>query len=158
MSETVLNQYRSGVGIMLVNHQQKVFVGRRLDAPEAWQMPQGGIDAGEDIVEAARRELYEETGVHEVEVLHVTSQWLSYELPRSIVHKLWQGQYIGQRQKWVLMRFLGSDTQINLATDKPEFCEWRWEDIHNLAHLIVPFKRELYIEVVSILKPLLTRI
>ncbi len=147
--------YRSGVGIMLVNREGLVFVGQRFDSlVEAWQMPQGGIDDGEDPFPAALRELEEETGVlpHLVDLIAETSDWLSYDLPDELIGKLWKGKYRGQRQKWFALRFLGTDADINLdahaAAGHAEFKSWKWASHERLADLIVPFKRDLYAELV----------
>jgi putative (di)nucleoside polyphosphate hydrolase len=146
--------YRPCVGVMLVNGSGRVFVGRRIDTrgqPDGggvyWQMPQGGIDEGEDLLAAALRELAEETGVGEdhVTLLAQTREELLYDLPEDLVGKLWGGRYRGQRQHWVLARFLGEDAHINLeAHDPPEFCDWRWLDPDELPEVIVPFKRRVY--------------
>ncbi len=143
--------YRPCVGLMLMNAEGQVFVGKRNDGPkDAWQMPQGGVDKGEDPRNAALRELWEETGVSAdlVEVVAETDGWLPYDLPHDIVPKIWKGRYRGQEQKWYLMRFSGTDDQINIDTDHPEFCEWKWQDPSNLIEEIVPFKREVYERVV----------
>jgi putative (di)nucleoside polyphosphate hydrolase len=144
--------YRDGVGIMLVNRQSRVFVGQRIDwAGDAWQMPQGGVDDGEDWETAAFRELAEETGVVPAlaSVVARTDVALTYDLPEEIRHKIWKGRYRGQRQHWFLMRFAGSDKDINIATAHPEFSRWQWVDADRLIDLIVPFKRALYTEVVA---------
>ena len=146
--------YRAGVGIMLLNAHNRVFVGQRLDSTlEAWQMPQGGIDPGEDPRTAALRELEEETGVpaHLVEVLRETDEWLYYDIPDDLIGTIWKGRYCGQRQKWFAMRFLGEDGDVNIATAHPEFRTWQWADRETLAALIVPFKRALYTKVLAAL-------
>lgn len=142
--------YRDGVGIMLMNGDGKVFVGQRLDSTlEAWQMPQGGIDPGEDPETAAFRELEEETGVprHLAEIVAATDDWLFYDLPDDLVGVIWKGKYCGQRQRWFAMRFLGTDEDINLDAHEREFRNWMWADKERLVELIVPFKRALYAEV-----------
>lgn len=152
--------YRPCVGIMLANAQGRVFVGKRIDNKEgdAWQMPQGGIDEGEDLHPAAMRELFEETGVTAdlVTVLAESREEHFYDLPGELLGKLWSGRYRGQRQKWLLLRYAGEDHQIDLeAHDPPEFCEWRWADSITLPDLIVPFKRRVYRQVLEEFGPLL---
>ena len=139
--------YRSNVGIMLINEKGYVFVGQRLDNNQnAWQMPQGGIDAGEDPETAAYRELLEETGVKKQDVRFVasSSQWLSYDLPEDLIPILWNGKFRGQKQKWFLFKFLGEDRDINIATEHPEFSKWKWISKENLLKEIVPFKKSVY--------------
>ena len=144
--------YRPCVGVMLVNGEGKVFVGQRIDndAP-AWQMPQGGIDEGETPLAAALRELGEETGLpaDAVTVESETSDWVTYDLPHELVPKIWKGRFKGQKQKWVLMRFTGSDDLINIETEHPEFSEWCWLPESDLVANIVPFKREVYEQVLG---------
>ena len=139
--------YRSNVGIMMVNEKGYVFVGQRLDNNQnAWQMPQGGIDAGEDPETAAYRELLEETGVkkQDVRLVASSSQWLSYDLPEDLIPILWNGKFRGQKQKWFLFKFLGEDRDINIATEHPEFSKWKWISKENLLKEIVPFKKSVY--------------
>ena len=139
--------YRSNVGIMMVNEKGYVFVGQRLDNNQnAWQMPQGGIDAGEDPETAAYRELLEETGVkkQDIRFLASSSQWLSYDLPEDLIPILWNGKFRGQKQKWFLFKFLGEDGDINIATEHPEFSKWKWIPKENLLKEIVPFKKSVY--------------
>jgi putative (di)nucleoside polyphosphate hydrolase len=142
------NGYRRGVGVMLLNSEGKVFVGARIDnTDEAWQMPQGGIDdTDEDEWATALRELEEETGIapHLVEPVSTTPERLKYDLPKELRAKLWGGKYAGQDQDWFLARFLGRDSDINIATDHPEFREWKWIEPAQLPDVIVPFKRDLY--------------
>ncbi len=144
--------YRPCVGIMLVNQTGHVFVGQRIDNhSDAWQMPQGGIDPGEDPQEAALRELGEETGLNpaHVEIVAETVDWVNYDLPTELVPKLWKGRYRGQKQKWFLMRFKGVDDDININTDTPEFSAWRWLPSSELIGAIVPFKRDVYRSVLA---------
>ncbi|WP_299620341.1 RNA pyrophosphohydrolase [uncultured Tateyamaria sp.] len=139
--------YRRNVGVMVVNAEGHVWVGQRNDRyKDAWQMPQGGIDKGEDARAAALRELEEETGITPdlVEVVAETEGWLPYELPHDLIPKLWKGRYRGQEQKWFLMRFQGVDAQVNIDTDDPEFAAWRWMPPAELPDAIVPFKRTVY--------------
>jgi len=151
---TDLSQYRPCVGVMLVNREGHAFVGKRIDNREGdfWQMPQGGIDPGEDSDKALLREVWEETGATAelIEVVHRLPQDLFYDLPDDLKGKLWGGRYVGQRQTWFLARFTGSDTDIyREAHDPPEFCEWKWVDPALLPELIVPFKREVYAAIVE---------
>jgi putative (di)nucleoside polyphosphate hydrolase len=143
--------YRPGVGIMLLNRQGQVFVGHRIDMPvsPAWQMPQGGIDPGETPRQAAMRELEEEIGTGKAEILSESRLWLTYDLPAELAGGIWGGRYRGQRQKWFAMRFTGSDEDINLATEHPEFDAWQWVAPDRLPELIVPFKRQLYIDILE---------
>jgi putative (di)nucleoside polyphosphate hydrolase len=141
------HNYRRGVGVMLLNRDGKVFVGARIDnSDEAWQMPQGGIDEGEDPWTTALREVEEETGIppHLVERVASCPERLKYELPEELRSRLWGGKWIGQDQDWYLARFLGTDADIDIATPNPEFREWRWIAPEQLPELIVPFKRDLY--------------
>jgi putative (di)nucleoside polyphosphate hydrolase len=144
--------YRPGAGVMLLNREGKVFVAQRLDSTlEAWQMPQGGLDAGEDPEEGALRELEEETGIgrDKVEILARCPIELTYDLPPDLVGKMWKGKWRGQRQTWFLMRFLGEDGDVNLDTAEPEFRAWKWADAAELPALIVPFKTKLYEEIIA---------
>jgi putative (di)nucleoside polyphosphate hydrolase len=148
--------YRRGVGILLLDQSGRVFVGRRIDTPDAWQMPQGGIDGGETPRAAALRELREEVGTDKAEIIAETKDWLRYDLPVALRGRAWGGHYRGQEQKWFAMRFRGSDADIDLATHHPEFDAWRWVAPGDLPALIVPFKRKLYRDVLREFAPLLT--
>ena len=144
--------YRPCVGVMLMNPRCEVFVGQRLDSRmDAWQMPQGGVEKDEDPREAALRELWEETGVDPrlVSVIAETARWLPYELPFDLVPNLWKERFRGKEQKWFLMRFQGTDEDINIATEHPEFSEWRWLPADDLVTNIVPFKRDVYAAVLD---------
>jgi len=143
--------YRRGVGIVLVNERGKVFVAERLDTPGAWQMPQGGIDEGETPRETALRELHEEIGTNKAKIIGVTRAWLRYDLPEHMLGK-WNGKYRGQEQKWFLMRFTGTDADINLDGEHPEFGTWKWLPFTHLPRVIVGFKREIYKQVVTAFK------
>ena len=138
--------YRQGVGILLFNAQGLVFTGMRADTPGAWQMPQGGIDKGEEPQDAAKRELFEEVGTDKAEIIAESQGWLSYDLPPDLSHKVWKGKYRGQQQKWFAFEFLGADNDIRLDAhpDEIEFIRWRWTDFAELPNLIVGFKRPLY--------------
>lgn len=143
--------YRSCVGIVLFNDRGQVFVGQRIDTPNAWQMPQGGIDPGEDIKAAAYRELLEETGTNQAEIIEIAGKSLFYDLPKELQSKLWGGHYRGQEQHWVAMRFTGSDNDINLNHHShPEFNEWKWVALEQIFDLIVPFKRDVYKQVIAL--------
>ena len=145
--------YRPCVGIALFNQEGKVFVGKRIDTPGAWQMPQGGIDAEEDILEAALRELKEEIGTNKAALIKIHGENIRYDLPDHLKDKLWNGKYAGQEQTWVAMRFEGDDTDIILdADERPEFSQWQWMDLNDTLDLIVPFKRETYLKVIKAFK------
>lgn len=142
--------YRECVGIMLLNKENKVFVGRRIDTDiEAWQMPQGGINDGEEPKVAALRELEEETGISKVEVISESKGYYSYDLPEDLIPKLWGQKYRGQKQKWFLMSFLGDDSNININTKIPEFSSWNWVSKDSLLKHVVPFKAEVYKNVIK---------
>ncbi len=144
--------YRPAVGVMLINPKRKVWVGQRLDSTlEAWQMPQGGLNPGESPLDGAYRELEEETGIsrHLVELVDQAKEELTYDLPEDLIGKVWKEPWRGQRQTWFLMRFLGQDDDVNIATPDPEFRAWKWADPAELPALIVPFKKKLYEDLVE---------
>lgn len=136
--------YRKGVGIMLINEQKKVFVGKRIDNAEAWQMPQGGIDEDENVIDAMKRELKEETGISSIKIIKQSAFEHIYDLPKNLIGKLWKGKYGGQNQTWFLVQFTGNEIEINLNQKHAEFKEWKWVSAKKLPDLIVPFKKELY--------------
>lgn len=139
-----------GVGVMLLNKDGLVFTGKRIDTrSEAWQMPQGGIDEGESPKEAALRELGEEIGTEKAEIIAESAGWYYYDLPEELVPSIWNGKYRGQKQKWFVMQFTGVDSDINIKTSHPEFCEWQWVKMQDLPDLIVPFKRKIYQDIVN---------
>ena len=142
--------FRPCVGVMLVNPAARVFVAQRLDTTvEAWQMPQGGIDDGESAPQAALRELKEEIGTNNAEIIAESADWLSYDLPADLIPRVWKGRYRGQSQKWFVMRFLGQDSEIDIETEHPEFTTWRWAELDQLPEMIIPFKRQLYQDLVD---------
>ena len=135
---------RDGVGIVVLNKSNKIFVGKRIDNPKNfWQMPQGGIDPGEEYLSAALRELKEETGIESVDLIKEIDELLTYELPQNLLGIIWKGKYRGQKQKWFIMRFNGNDKEINLNTHKPEFMDWKWIDISDITKVAVSFKLEV---------------
>jgi len=144
---------RLGVGIIVLNKENKVFVGKRKDNPtNKWQMPQGGVDRGENLINAMKRELKEETSIRSIEILKELEGWTEYELPDYLLGKIWRGKYRGQKQKWFIVRFLGRDEEINLKTTHPEFIEWQWLDIENLPSVIVHFKKKVYEKLLPVIK------
>ena len=144
---------RTGVGIAILNSENKIFVGKRKDNPlDKWQMPQGGVDPNEPLLQAMKRELLEETSIKNIEVLKEFDQWLEYELPENLIGKIWEGKYRGQKQKWFVVRFHGDDREININTKNAEFMEWKWIDINLLPDLIVLFKKHVYEKVLVELK------
>ena len=145
--------YRPCVGVLLFDTRGRAFVGRRIDTPDAWQMPQGGIDSGESVRAAGLRELEEEIGTAAAEIVAETRDWLTYDLPDDLIGKVWKGRWRGQRQKWLACRFTGADGDVDLATAHPEFDAWKWVDLDELPRLIVPFKRAIYDAVVAELGP-----
>ena len=145
MSEREKLPLRLGVGAIVLNEKNKVFVGKRKDNPvNKWQMPQGGVNEGEKLIDAMKRELEEETGIKNIKILKEIEGWSEYELPNNLLGKIWRGKYRGQKQKWFIVRFLGNDNEVNLEKYKPEFIEWQWLEIENLPEVIVEFKREVY--------------
>ena len=147
---------RNGVGIVVINDQNKVFVGRRIDnSKNFWQMPQGGVDDGEDFLTAAYRELEEETSIKNVRLIGELDGYLTYELPKNLIGIIWKGKFKGQKQKWFLMEFLGKDQDINIKTKKPEFLEWKWIDLEKITDVVVNFKLNVYREVKKKVKEML---
>ena len=147
---------RLGVGIVLLNSDNKVFVGKRIDNPvNFWQLPQGGVNKNEDLLCAANRELKEETSVESVKLIKEIDDWLTYELPKDLLGKIWKGKYRGQKQKWFIMRFVGNEKEINVKTKNPEFKDWKWIDINQLLDVVVRFKFEVYKSIVKELNILL---
>ena len=141
--------YRHGVGMMVFNDEKQIFVGKRIDNQEAWQMPQGGVDKGENVETAAKRELYEETGIQSIRIIKKSDKEYIYDLPDHLLGKIWKGKYKGQKQTWYLMKFLGPDSEININQKHPEFNEWKWVSIDELPNLIVNFKKDLYQAVIA---------
>ena len=141
-----INSYRIGVGIILLNEEKKVFVGKRIDIKsEFWQMPQGGINKNEKMEDAAYRELYEETGIKKAKIILRSKKWFQYNIPLALKKKLWKGKYLGQKQKWYVMKFKGNERKdINLNISKAEFSDWKWINLNELESLIVSFKKEMY--------------
>ena len=147
---------RSGVGIVVLNKENKVFVAKRIDNPKNfWQMPQGGVDEGEDFLKAAYRELEEETSIKNVKLIKELDGTITYELPDRLLGLIWKGKYRGQKQKWFLMRFTGVDNEINIKTKHPEFLEWKWVDLDKITDLVVDFKLHVYKEVKDKVKKIL---
>ena len=148
---------RTCVGIAVLNSKNKVFVGKRKDSPfDKWQMPQGGVDPNEPLLEAMKRELEEETSIKNFEILKEFDQWLEYKLPENLIGEIWQGKYSGQKQKWFIVKFLGEESEININTKYPEFIEWKWVDMNSLPDLIVKFKKHVYEKVLVELKKLIS--
>ena len=147
---------RLGVGIILLNSENKVFVGKRIDNPvNFWQLPQCGVDKNENLMCAANRELKEETSVESVKLIKEIDNWLSYELPKNLLGKIWKGKYRGQKQKWFIMRFVGRKEEINIKTKNAEFKEWKWIDVNQLINVVVSFKLDVYKSIVKELNILL---
>tara|TARA_B100001093_G_scaffold465232_1_gene482748 strand:+ start:239 stop:715 length:477 start_codon:yes stop_codon:yes gene_type:complete len=147
---------RKGVGIVVLNNKNKVFVAKRIDNPQNfWQMPQGGVDQGEDFLAAAYRELEEETSIKKVKLIKEIEGLISYQLPNHLLGKIWKGKYKGQEQKWFLMRFLGEDRDINIKTKKPEFLEWKWIELDEITELVVDFKLHVYKDLQKIIRKII---
>ena len=147
---------RSGVGIVVLNKKDQVFVAKRIDNNKNfWQMPQGGVDKGEDYLTASYRELEEETSIQSVKLIKELDGLIAYELPKNLLGIIWKGKYRGQEQKWFLMRFLGNDDEINIKTKNPEFCEWKWVELENITDLVVDFKLHVYEDVKKKVKEIL---
>ena len=144
---------RSGVGVVVLNNDNKVFVGKRRDNPiDRWQMPQGGVDVGETYLDAMKREIFEETGIKNIKILKELDGFFSYELPRNLVGVIWQGKFKGQKQKWFIVKFLGEEREINLKTKNPEFIEWKWILPEDLPSVIVDFKQDMYLKLLKEIK------
>ena len=144
---------RNGVGVIVLNNENKVFVGKRKDNPvDKWQMPQGGVDIGESYLSAMKRELYEETSIKSIEILKEINGFFEYELPKNLVGIIWKGKFRGQKQKWFITRFIGNENEINLQTKNQEFIEWKWIIPDELPKTIVDFKKKMYVELLMILK------
>ena len=144
---------RTGVGIILLNNENKIFVGKRKDNPgDKWQMPQGGVDNGEDFHTAMRRELHEETSIKNIKIIKEINQLYEYELPKDLIGIIWNGKFRGQKQKWFIAKFLGNEKEINLNTKQPEFIEWKWIDAEKLPEVIVDFKKKLYLSLLNEIK------
>jgi putative (di)nucleoside polyphosphate hydrolase len=136
---------RVGVGIVLLNQENNILVGKRIDNPKnSWQMPQGGVDRDEDFFEAAKRELEEETSIKSVELIKELDGWFKYDLPKYLLGKIWKGKYRGQKQKWFVMKFKGTDSEINVKTKNPEFFKWKWVEIRKLPEIAIHFKVNIY--------------
>ena len=144
---------RNGVGVIVLNNENKVFVGKRKDNPvDKWQMPQGGVDIGESYLSAMKRELYEETSITSIEILREVDGFFEYELPNNLVGIIWKGKFRGQKQKWFIAKFIGNENEINLQTRNPEFIEWKWIAPDELPKTIVDFKKKMYIDLLEIIK------
>ena len=148
--------YRNGVGIVVLNNENKVFVAKRIDNPKNfWQMPQGGVDEGEDLLNAAYRELKEETSIFSVKLIKEIEDWTQYDLPSKLIGIIWKGRYKGQKQKWFIFKFLGNDTEINIKTKNPEFLDWKWIEIGKITEIVVDFKKEVYQKVEKEIKKII---
>ena len=148
--------YRNGVGIVVLNNENKVFVAKRIDNPKNfWQMPQGGVDEGENLLNAAYRELKEETSIFNVKLIKEIEDWTQYDLPSKLIGIIWKGRYKGQKQKWFIFKFLGDDTEINIKTKNPEFLDWKWIEIGKITEIVVDFKKEVYQKVKKEIKKII---
>ena len=144
---------RIGVGIVLLNNKNNIFVGKRLDNPKNfWQMPQGGVDNNENFFQAAIRELKEETSIKSIKLIKELGPWLEYELPKKLIEKIWKGKYRGQKQKWFVMKFIGNENEINIKTQNPEFLEWKWIEPTKITEFVVDFKFDVYSKIQQELK------
>ena len=143
---------RNGVGVIILNNENKVFVGKRKDNPvNKWQMPQGGVEKGESYLSAMKRELYEETSIKSIHILREIDGFFEYELPKNLVGIIWKGKFRGQKQKWFIAKFIGDENEINLQTGNPEFIEWKWIIPDDLPKTIVDFKKKMYVELLEII-------
>ena len=156
MGDKINLPLRLGVGIILLNNENKVFVGKRIDNPKNfWQMPQGGINNNESFFQAAKRELEEETGITKIKLIKELDQWLTYDLPKNLLGKIWQGKYRGQKQKWFIMKFEGKDQEIDVNTNSPEFLDWKWITPAELPKIVVNFKVDIYKKLLNELNKLI---
>ena len=152
MSESKLPM-RNGVGIVLLNNENKIFVGKRRDNPgDKWQMPQGGVNSGEDYLSAMKRELFEETSIKSIKVLKEIDGFFEYDLPKNLVGIIWKGKFRGQKQKWFITKFIGDDKEINVKTKNPEFIDWKWIFPDDLPNIIVDFKKDMYLQLLKNIK------
>ena len=140
---------RIGVGIIVLNNKNKIFVGKRIDnqVGNHWQMPQGGVDKNENFLQAAKRELEEETGIRSIKLIKELDEWLEYNLPQNLLGKIWKGKYKGQKQRWFIMKFTGKNNEINIKTKNPEFIKWKWIELESITDVVVSFKLDVYKEI-----------
>ena len=156
MSQKNILPLRTGVGVIVLNQKNEVFVAKRRDNPtDKWQMPQGGVNPGESLNDAMRRELLEETSITNIEVIKELDYWLEYNLPNNLLGIIWKGKYRGQKQKWFIVKFLGTENEIDIKTKNPEFIDWKWIDIHDLPKVIVNFKKHIYEKLLIELKEMI---